>query len=880
MKLTSLRLSEFRRFAGALEIDGLEPGLNLFTGPNEAGKSTIAAALRAAFLERYNTTTVGDFQPRGVAGARPTVQLEFGWQGRSYRLTKAFMSRSRCELVIDGKDRLDGEAAQDALARLLGFEFAGKGQSKAEHGGVPGLLWVRQGDSQSLMPIQHAGLHIRDALNQVSGELAIGDGDRLLNRVLAERGELLDMRGKPRGPYRDAQQELERLRAERDRLAAARDALATTVDKLAGLKAAQARDDAEKPWEVFERKAEEARARQQAIRQERANLDVLLRERRQTDETLGLLQEQVQRDQREEDELQSVQAEQVRAEQAREAAAATMSGAEDGCEAARSAVLSARNRFELARAAAERRDVQAMAEQQAAELERLQHAAQQAEALEEGQRRLDRKIGLLNMRKDDLQALRQACRELDDLRVRRDAAATRLQYELPQDGVTLDGEALAGTGERLVASRTSLQLPNGGRIIIVPGGTDLAVLADRESEVAERHVRALAAIGVGSLDEAEARWLALEDARREADVLRRELDIHAPRGLETIRRLIDDGRRLMQRLDARLAELAAVQEAEDGQPQTTLQTELAAAEAALGMAQERLAAGRERLHAATSRSQELASREAVLAARLRDPAAVERREGLDRRLVETRSQRDDLGRRAAAIEARIAEHRPDLVEQDIQRLERSALIAREAYQARQREILLLQGRLDEAGEQGIGESLAQCEAQLERLARRHGALHRRAQALDLLHELLQSRRREATERLQAPLAQRLNHYLSLLFPHASLHLDEGFLPRDLLRGVDCEGLGGLSFGTQEQLGILARFAYADLLKQAGRPTLLILDDALVHTDDARREWMKRALFDAASRHQILMFTCHASAWKDLGVTQRSIASLEESSIAA
>src|SRR5690606_24451409 len=119
------------------------------------------------------------------------------------------------------------------------------------------------------------------------------------------------------------------------------------------------------------------------------------------------------------------------------------------------------------------------------------------------------------------------------------------------------------------------------------------------------------------------------------------------------------------------------------------------------------------------------------------------------------------------------------------------------------------------------------EAQLERLSRRHGALERRAQALDLLHELLEGRRREATERLQAPLLQRLNHYLGLLFPDARMQLDEGFLPRDFVRGTECNEMARLSFGTQEQLGILARFAYADLLQQAGRPTLLILDDALV-----------------------------------------------------
>jgi hypothetical protein len=32
------------------------------------------------------------------------------------------------------------------------------------------------------------------------------------------------------------------------------------------------------------------------------------------------------------------------------------------------------------------------------------------------------------------------------------------------------------------------------------------------------------------------------------------------------------------------------------------------------------------------------------------------------------------------------------------------------------------------------------------------------------------------------------------------------------------------------MGVISRLAYADLLKEAGRPTLIILDDALVHSD--------------------------------------------------
>jgi uncharacterized protein YhaN len=72
------------------------------------------------------------------------------------------------------------------------------------------------------------------------------------------------------------------------------------------------------------------------------------------------------------------------------------------------------------------------------------------------------------------------------------------------------------------------------------------------------------------------------------------------------------------------------------------------------------------------------------------------------------------------------------------------------------------------------------------------------------------------------------------------------------------------------MGVVARLAYADLLKEAGKPTLLILDDALVHTDRNRLDQMKRVLYDAASRHQILVFSCHPQAWQDLGVAAREL----------
>jgi uncharacterized protein YhaN len=72
------------------------------------------------------------------------------------------------------------------------------------------------------------------------------------------------------------------------------------------------------------------------------------------------------------------------------------------------------------------------------------------------------------------------------------------------------------------------------------------------------------------------------------------------------------------------------------------------------------------------------------------------------------------------------------------------------------------------------------------------------------------------------------------------------------------------------MGLISRLAYADLLREAGRPTLIILDDALVHSDEERLALMKRVLFDAGTRHQILLFTCHPMNWRDMGVSPRSL----------
>src|SRR5690606_22973680 len=117
-------------------------------------------------------------------------------------------------------------------ASLLGFEFSAKGNSRPEHGGIPGLLWIAQGEGQNLIePAGHAQGHVRDALTRLTGELTSADGDSLYERVEAERATLRDGRsGRQKGAYKDAEDALARAEQAVTTLSAAKQALDADVD--------------------------------------------------------------------------------------------------------------------------------------------------------------------------------------------------------------------------------------------------------------------------------------------------------------------------------------------------------------------------------------------------------------------------------------------------------------------------------------------------------------------------------------------------------------------------------------------------------------------------------------------------------------------------
>jgi uncharacterized protein YhaN len=82
-------------------------------------------------------------------------------------------------------------------------------------------------------------------------------------------------------------------------------------------------------------------------------------------------------------------------------------------------------------------------------------------------------------------------------------------------------------------------------------------------------------------------------------------------------------------------------------------------------------------------------------------------------------------------------------------------------------------------------------------------------------------------------------------------------------GVE-EPFSSLSPGTREQLAVIVRPAFADLLHAHGQPAAVVLDDAIAYADADRLDRMLLVLRRAAKRSQAIVLTCRERDYKRAG----------------
>jgi DNA repair exonuclease SbcCD ATPase subunit len=902
MKLRALELDQFKKFDRPMRVAGFGDGLNLLCGPNEMGKSTIMAALHAALFERHRAAGehIKALQPAGHKTA-PWVALDFELDGQLHRIEKRFLRNEHARLLLPDGRRFEGPAAEEELQRLLGFAEPGNRGITPEQLGAWSLLWVGQGTSFGQPEIvERARRSLVGALTaEVGALLGTDDAAQVKKAVTQALSELVGAYERPRGRYKEAIDQTALLTQEHDRLRQAKQRLAGEVEQLEA--------DRRRLGELCNEREEMRLLGQREQARRRRDEFRALSEQVRTAEAMAELAAQEWQRLREERERRTTLVRVIEDLQERVARASA--------EAARAREGLAQSEGEIASLQLRRSALEEQLDEAKCERDRLnrllsfQRAFEQLDHLRTQYRQVREAIEqarVLRLRAEaiDLDAalleeLRSAARERDRAEVALRAIATAVRFALDPaalDRVRLDGVPLgAPTGEHEVIRPLSIEVDGIGTITVAPQieGRD-ELLSARDT--AERRLQELLArAGVEQIATAETRVKEKQRLRGEAELWDNRARAAAGAGLPGI----EEPEALRIEIERRLAsierERAALQ-VEQPPDRREIEQQLMAAETTIdGIEQDQREVAGRLDRTRRDREQQLAvhggAREAARQAAADHDARTAERELAERErpiaavepgAAEAESVLQQRRQALAGLQARLTGTSGELVESELGRLDYAIERRRSDIGDLRERIAGLQSGIDRDEGAGLEEQIEDAARRLHLREREISACKREISALRLLRDTLDEAERSAKERYLQPVVDRFRPYLRGLFPDAEVRIDDGFRITAIRRGAaGDEPFEQLSDGTREQISVLARLAFADMLADQGLPAIVVLDDALAFSDDQRLEQMFNILHHAARRLQIVVFTCRERLFENLGATrlqlledQRSVAAAD------
>ncbi|MFT9062704.1 MAG: GTP-binding protein [Acetobacter persici] len=887
MILTDVQIEGFRRFASPVRLDGLGPGLNVLAAPNEAGKSTLLTALKAVLMVRSSSKAkpVKDLQPYG--GGAPHVALSFTWKGMECHLEKQFLSKAFTRLIL-GPERFEGDQAEEALRALLGLEEASKGEAA----GLWSALLVGQGESFVQPDLNQTGQDsLRGCLEQ-GVEQATGGAaaSAVLSRV-RERLYLLQTAksAQPTGKYKHALEQEAQAQASLRELENRRAAL--EEDLVALDQARRALREQEDP----DRKAQDE-AELLALRQQRDTLRIADAEEQAAraalataTQTLNSIRDEQERRRERQAAHRRLERESAEMQHDLQALTQRTAQARQRYEASRTRREQAEQRQQAARQALLTVSRRAAVLQQQGALEREKQILERAEAACTRLEQARAALSALRVDEAVIRRVRKAVREMDAAQAALNARATRLTVTLLPEAsgrVLLDGAACP-QGDMVLTQAAELQIEGIGQVRITPAVKDQEE-AQATADAARHQLQSvMQAAGCQTVEEAER----LFEERRQAETRVAEARAAFVASLPAApddrdAALFEALAAIRQDMQDRAASLARELEActPDGRPEQADQTDAALQQMQTTARQEEDSAARAADEARQAERAEHVSLSAAQGLQDKAEAALRQkqaeREQIGRELAVRAAQESDdaLAERAAgAVQAqaqaeahsqtlragREAEQPLSVVEARIARREQALDNGRASVVRLREEIRERETRVRVAEGDGLDEKIAEAGRAAARLRLECEGYERERAALALLDQTLSDAEKTQTERYLAPLVRTMQPAFSAVFPGASLEMDTGFALSGMTRRT-AEEFGRLSDGTREQIAVLVRLGFAELLHARQSPAILVLDDALSFSDSHRLESMFDVLADAATRFQILVLTCHAEAFARLG----------------
>ncbi len=861
MKISALRLFNVKRFAGrGVAIEGIGDGVNVLCAANEFGKSTSFEALHALFFQPHSSTASDVRSLRPYSGGNPLVETDIATDEGTFRITKQFYGRGSARIVDLANGRLVAQAdeAENFIAGLV----------RGGTAGPAGLLWVRQGVTgieKRNRAEEEGETKVRTSLLQsVQGEVEAITGGRRMSEIMAAVDEqienLITKRGaKAGGHYALAIDERNRLQTEEMRLAAevgtlreALDKRAAAAKRLAELDRAEDRDERKRAIEAAQAAFDAAKSRSEILRAAEAELGLVREQRDNAQRALKDFRIALERAAGLEVKLGEAERRRVEALANRDAVAAATARAHADIEAAEA-------EEQEARALLARLNVALNAREATERLADLERKLETAEAVRKEIEESEAALALLRLPENavaELEAL-----DLDIARLRAVAEAGRPSVAIayaPQAPVaTLDGEPLRGGEPHSYEGQAELAIPGIGVVTLRssrPAGEDGQL---RQSE--ERRKALLASMGIDDL--AAARKRQVEAQRKEGDLRERRtrLSLLAPDGLPKLREDVTAHRAAtgdVLELKENPAQARTAHEAAEAKRLAARQAWRAVEPMQAGAADAVVAAQTAFAWLDAERTQVEAMLGPEATRTEREGQMAPRLAGLDNRLAEQQTVVERLRKEAIDLAS---------AEATLRRLRSVAEAAEKEIGTLREEIAGLAAEIRTRSEDAVEEKWRESVDALSAAQMRVAGYEKEVAVLQRLRSALETARGHARETYLLPVMNELRPLLGLLFDDVSITFDEKtLLPHKILRNGQEEDVERLSGGMREQLSVLTRLAFARLLAKDGRPAPVILDDALVYSDDDRIEKMFDALHRQAREQQIIVFSCRQRAFQKLG----------------
>ena len=885
MKIRSLSVNQFMKFDQPTKLEGLSDGLNVIVGPNEMGKSTLLAALRAAFFEKYASRSKEIKKLQNCHNyAAPVVSVSFEIDGGLYEIRKRFMKKAYAILNYPDGKKLEGDAAEQELQNLILSGGVGTSGKSGDSFGMWNVLWVQQGKSFAPIDLSdRARSSLHSALEAEVGTVLGGRRGRELPKNFENRRSQLvtATANRPTGRYKDLIEQSAKLKSEISELNDRRHELTEYLEKLESAQSKLDRLEFDNSETDDLREIEQAQIKHQELARHEEKKRIARSELERMYSDLQRLENETKEYRRLNEAIRDAKDRHELANQELETLQAREAEIVEQIDSLGKNLQEAAGRLEEIKENEHKARRVLAAVQSGAEIHNLELRIKNYKQAEERHQENLRRVASILVDNESINRIRTAKRKLDIAESSIQQSATRIQFNLDENGtsgIEIEGQPLQSAQQVYdIIEKTEISISERGKIYVQPAVTDQDSLVENQRKARRTFEGELRAVEADSAEHAEQLHVkrqvltqAAESARQEAARYASDSDSDSIGALTLEKRISSIRQTLKNEKNALgISDLPSVRKAEENllksQNSTEhargdvseFQTELNTFQSVLSEIRIEIA----RVESNRKNSDDLLKKhefEFKLANEQKPESEVEIQ--IQKMNKKISDQRQLVNR----LEAEYEELDLNMLEVRINRLNTKIKNRQKKRNDLKIEVSSLKNTIGNLEGAGVDEKIQQKQREYELINEDLIRYKREVEVLDLLLSTLHEAERDAKRTFMSPVMKRVHPYLRTLFPTAELTMDENLNIVDIKRQGSEEDFQLLSIGTQEQIAVLIRLAFAQMLVEQGLPATVILDDALVYSDDVRMDKMFDILNVASNKIQVIILTCREKLFEGLG----------------